>query len=64
VNPKSTKDPIKRNTTNKYRRGFPGVARVNKVTPMSLGCPLSVFNKNSTLKQYESLAEDDLKIAR
>jgi len=28
-----------------------GVARVNKVTPVSLGCPLSVFNKNSTLKQ-------------
>jgi len=27
------------------------VARVNKVTPVSLGYPLSVFNKNSTLKQ-------------
>jgi len=34
-----------------YQRGFPGVARVNKVTPVSLGYPLSVFNKaNSTLK--------------
>jgi hypothetical protein len=30
-------------------KGFPGVARVNKVTPVSLGS-LSVFNKNSTLK--------------
>ena len=30
---------------------FPGVARVNKVTPVSLGYPLSVFNKNSTLKR-------------
>ena len=27
-----------------------GVARVNEVTPVSLGYPLSVFNKNSTLK--------------
>jgi len=33
-----------------YRRGFPEVVRVNKVTPVSLGYPLSVFNKNSTLK--------------
>jgi len=33
------------------RRGFLGVARVNKVTPMSLGYPLSVSNKNSTLKK-------------
>jgi len=32
-------------------RGFPGVARVNKVTPVSLGYPLSVFNKNSTVKE-------------
>jgi len=31
------------------RRGFPGVARVNKVTTESLGYPISVFNKNSTL---------------
>ena len=30
-------------------KGFPGVARVNKVTPVSSGS-LSVFNKNSTLK--------------
>jgi len=27
-----------------------GVARVNKVTSASLGYPLLVFNKNSTLK--------------
>jgi len=33
-----------------WARGFPGVARVNKVTPVSLGYPLLVFNKNSTLK--------------
>ena len=26
-------------------RGFPGVARVIKVSPVSLGYPLSVFNK-------------------
>jgi len=25
-------------------------ARVNKITSASMGCPLSVFNKNSTLK--------------
>jgi len=31
------------------RRELPGVARVNKVTSASLGYPLSVFNKNSTL---------------
>ena len=29
----------------------PGVARVNKVTPVSLGLSLSVFNKNSSLTQ-------------
>ena len=34
-----------------WRREFPEVARVNKVTPVSLGYPLSVFNKNSTLKE-------------
>jgi len=32
------------------RRELPGSARVNKVTSASLGYPLSVFNKNSTLK--------------
>jgi len=32
------------------RREFSGLARVNKVTSASLGYPLSVFNKNSTLK--------------
>jgi len=34
-----------------WRRGFPGVVRVNKVTPVSLGCPLSVCNINSTFKK-------------
>jgi len=33
------------------RREFSGLARVNKVTSASLGYPLSVFNKNSTLKK-------------
>ena len=37
------------------RRGFPGVVRVNKVTPVSLGHPLSVFNKNSTLQKKEPI---------
>ena len=36
-----------------HKRGLsvsgPGVAKVNKVIPVSLGYPLSVFNKNSTL---------------
>ena len=32
------------------RRERSGFARVNKVTSASLGYPLSVFNKNSTLK--------------
>jgi hypothetical protein len=32
------------------RRECSGFARVNKVTSTSLGYPLSVFNKNSTLK--------------
>jgi len=32
------------------RREFSGLARVNKVTSASLGYPLSVFNKNSTLE--------------
>jgi len=30
---------------------FPWGARVNKVTPMSLGYPLSVFKENTTLKE-------------
>jgi len=33
------------------RRECSGFARVNKVTSASLGYPLSVFNKNSTLKK-------------
>jgi len=33
------------------QRELPGFARVNKVTSASVGDPLSVFNKNSTLKQ-------------
>jgi len=33
------------------RRECSGFARVNKVTSAFLGYPLSVFNKNSTLKQ-------------
>jgi len=33
------------------RRECSGFARVNKVTSASLGYPLSVFNKSSTLKQ-------------
>jgi len=37
-----------------WRREFSGVARVNKVTPVSLGYPLSVFNKHSTLKGSRS----------
>ena len=32
-----------------------GFARVNKVTSASLGYPLSVFNKNSTLKTVGDL---------
>jgi len=32
------------------RRECSGFARVNQVTSVSLGYPLSVFNKNSTLK--------------
>ena len=37
-----------------WRRESLGVARVNKVTPVSFGNPLSVFNKNSTLKERET----------
>jgi len=33
------------------RRECSGFARVNKVTSASMGYPLSVFNRNSTLKQ-------------
>ena len=36
------------------RRELPGFARVNKVTSASLGYPLSVFNKNSTLKERKT----------
>ena len=36
------------------RRELPGVARVNKVTPASLGYPLSFFNKHTTLKGSRS----------
>ena len=32
------------------RREFPGSAIVHEITPASLGYPLSVFNKNSTIK--------------
>jgi len=32
------------------QREYSGFARVNKVTSSSLGYPLLVFNKNSTLK--------------
>jgi len=35
------------------RRKCSGFVRVNKVTSASLGYPLSVFNKNSTLKKKE-----------
>jgi len=35
------------------RRECSGIAIVNKVTSASLGHPLSVFNKNSTLKERE-----------
>ena len=38
------------------RRELPGVARVIKVSSASLGYPLSVFNKNSTLKARETLS--------
>jgi len=38
------------------RRECSGFARVNKVTSTSLGYPLSVFNKNSTLKYSLPLA--------
>ena len=36
------------------RRECSGFARVNKVTSASLGYPLSVFTKNSTLKRVSS----------
>ena len=36
------------------RRECSGFARVNQVTSASLGYPLSVFNKNSTLKHHDS----------
>jgi len=37
-------------STTKKRRESKGIARVNQVTSASLRHPLSVFNKNSTLK--------------
>jgi hypothetical protein len=37
------------------RRELPRFARVMKVSSASLGYPLSVFNKNSTLKARETL---------
>jgi len=43
------------------RRELSGFARVNKVTSASLGYPLSVFNKNSTLRHghtKEDLLQD------
>jgi len=33
-------------------KGTPRVSHVNKVTSASMGYPLSVFNKNSTLKVF------------
>ena len=40
------------------RRECSGFARVNKVSSASLGYPLSVFNKNSTLKLKPGLVEE------
>jgi len=37
------------------RREYSGFARANKGTSASLGYPLSVFNKNSTLKSFWQL---------
>jgi len=42
------------------RREFSGFARVNKVTSASLGYPLSVFNKNYTLKQRKKERKNSL----
>ena len=44
------------------RRECSGFARVNNVTSASLGYPLSVFNKNSTLKSYWRLSKSDMKL--
>jgi len=41
------------------QREFPGFVRVNKVTSVSLGYPLSVYNKNSTMKDIEKAREKD-----
>ena len=41
------------------RRELPGFARVNKVTSASLGYPLSVFNKNSTLKPQRTSCQNE-----
>jgi len=40
-----------------WRREFPWVARLNKVTLVSLGYPLSVFNKNSSLTRKKDKKE-------
>jgi len=42
------------------RRECTGFAMVNKVTSASLGYPLSVFNKNSTLKTGMSRSSFDV----
>jgi len=48
--------------TERKKGRFPGVAWVNNVTPVSLGYPLLVFNKNSTLKERKltQLAKKEL----
>jgi len=42
------------------RRELSGFARVNKVTSTSLGYPLSVFNKNYSLKQRKTERKNSL----
>ena len=44
------------------RREFPGFARVNKVTPTSLGYPLSVFNNNCALKHKTTMGLTVLRV--
>ena len=44
------------------QREFPGFARVNKVTPASLGYPLSVFNNNSALKHKTTMGLTVLRV--
>jgi len=43
------------------RRELLGFARLNKVTPASLGYPPSVFNKTSTLKPFRVNVRDKKK---